>query len=83
MSESLDGERLLLGEAKWTEKRPTKRDVERWAAELERRESPALPKKYAQMEQVRCLFVPELPSSEADVGVQLVTADALIAKRES
>ncbi len=60
VSESIDGRRLLLGEAKWSAKPFGQAAFDRAARELAAKPAPALPPKYARHEPVRALFLPEL-----------------------
>jgi AAA+ ATPase superfamily predicted ATPase len=57
-AESLDGRRLLLGEAKWSARPFGKTTVERTLRALAVKEAPSLPRKYADREVIRALFVP-------------------------
>ena len=81
VSESLDGERLLLGEAKYARKPFTRHDLERSARRLAEREPPALAKKYREREPWRVLFVPATEDGEEwreFEGVLVVTAAGLL-----
>jgi AAA+ ATPase superfamily predicted ATPase len=60
VAESIDGRRLLIGEAKWSERPVAKTAVEREARRVGSREAPALPVRFRQHEVTRALFVPEL-----------------------
>lgn len=60
VSRSLDGERLLLGEAKWTPRPLGSRDLEKAARELRARPVPALPSLPKPTGIVRALIVPAL-----------------------
>lgn len=60
VAESIDGERLLLGEAKWSAKPFDARALAQAAGELANREAPPLPPRYENLKVVRALFVPEI-----------------------
>ena len=60
VSESLDGERILLGEAKWSARPMDRRSLERAVAELAARPAPPLPSRLASAQLIRVLFVPEV-----------------------
>jgi uncharacterized protein len=76
VSESLDGERLLLGEAKWSARPYSRKTLERAKGELSSRPAPALPDLSSYKKVVRVLFVPELEGGmdflELDAGETLV-----------
>ena len=60
VSESLGGERLLLGEAKWSARPLSRRAMERARSELLSRPAPSLPALDSYRQIVRVLFVPEV-----------------------
>jgi uncharacterized protein len=76
VSESLDGERLLLGEAKWSAKPFSRKSLERARGELSSRQAPSLPDRDSHKKMVRVLFVPEMEGGqdflELDGGETLV-----------
>ncbi|HSS77790.1 MAG TPA: DUF234 domain-containing protein, partial [Thermoanaerobaculia bacterium] len=80
LSESLDGGRLLLGEAKWSAKPFSRKALERAKNELVLRPAPTLPAQSSKRTSVRVLFVPELESGqdflELDGGDTLVVTIA-------
>jgi AAA+ ATPase superfamily predicted ATPase len=80
VAESLDGRRLLLGEAKASDRVLARPALVHEMRRLRARESPLLPKRYEGHEQVRALFVPEVrglaPRRIEDVF--LVTASDLM-----
>jgi hypothetical protein len=59
VSESVDGSRLLLGEAKWSSRPLGAAALERAARDVASRPAPDLPSRYSRHEPVRALFVPE------------------------
>ena len=65
VSESIDGDRLLLGEAKCAARPFDRLALERAVRELASRPAPALPKKYAGCELVRAVLVPEIETEVA------------------
>lgn len=78
VSESYDGEHLLLGEAKWSAKPFTKRALERARSELLSRPAPSLPR---QQKTLRALFVPEVEGGldlDDATGLRVVTAADLL-----
>lgn len=81
VTSSLDGERLLLGEAKW-QVEPTLLDrasVTTMARNLASRPPPRLPKRFAGCEVHRVLFVPETKTRMPEVmGVHIVTAKDIV-----
>lgn len=60
ISESIDGERLLLGEVKWSAKSFDRRALAQALGELAARPAPPLPSRYDRLPVVRALFVPEI-----------------------
>ncbi len=79
VSESEDGERLLLGEAKWSERPFAAGAVAAAARALVAKPPPALPPRYARHTIVRALFVPETQrGARAPDGVLVVTAKDLV-----
>lgn len=80
VAESLDGRRLLLGEAKWSARPFGPADMKRALGVLRARPAPALPDRYANHELRRALFVPETaPRLRPDEDVTVVTAPQLLA----
>jgi len=80
VGESLDGERLLLGETKWSAGPFGKEALSRACRELAAKPPPSLPGKLAERRVVRGLFVPELSteaSPEDAEDVVVVTASSL------
>ena len=79
VSESLDGRRLLLGEAKWSARRLARPALAREARGVAAKPAPLLPPEYLRKEQVRALFVPELPPGAGHRvdGVLVVTCSDL------
>lgn len=76
ISESIDGERLLLGEVKWSAKPFDARALAQAASELAARSAPPLPPRYASLNVLRTLFVPEIAGRarpEVPEGLILVT----------
>lgn len=79
VAESLDGKRLLLGEAKWSARPFGARALARAARDLLVRPAPALPGRYAGHAVRRALFVPETaPGVRIADEVTLVRASDLI-----
>jgi len=84
VAESVDGARLLLGEAKWSARPLTAAGLERALRELSSKPPPALPPRYSGLEVVRALFVPEYvedagpPAAGKAGGPLLVTAADLL-----
>lgn len=62
VSESFDGERVLLGEVKWSTRPLDRRSLERSMAELAAKPAPPLPSRLAGAQLIRVLFVPEVAS---------------------
>ena len=77
VSESLDGERLLLGEAKWSSNPYDRKRLERAARELISKPTPPV-SNFTGRELVRVLFTPEIESSTDIQDVLIVTAADLI-----
>ncbi len=77
VSSSLDGDRLLLGEAKWSSSPVTPRDLRRLARDLTSRPAPRLSLATG-VQPVRVLFVPEIEGKIAPMDVRVVTAAELI-----
>jgi len=78
VSESIEGQRLLLGEAKWRHRPMSARALTRATREVLAKQAPQLPKKYSGHELVRVLFVPEIEagiSPEAEGCVIATGAD--------
>lgn len=80
ISESEDGKRILLGEAKWSAQAFTKTKLERASRALTSKPMPSLPARFERHEVVRALFVPTVASGiSIPDGVVIVTADDLLA----
>ncbi len=82
ISESIDGERLLLGEVKWSAKPFDRRALAQAIGELAARPAPPLAPRYASLSVVRTLFVPEFAGRavpEPHEGVRVVTLADLFA----
>jgi len=83
VSESIEGQRLLLGEAKWRHRPMSARTLRRATNEMLAKQPPQLPKKYSDHQLVRVLFVPEIEagvSVEAE-GCVIVTGNDLFGGR--
>lgn len=79
VSESIDGKRLLLGDAKWTARRRSARAIEIAWKELASRRAPDLGAKFRNHEVTRALFVPEWAAgARASHGKLVVTARDLL-----
>ncbi|MFQ5789762.1 MAG: ATP-binding protein [Acidobacteriota bacterium] len=80
VSESADGKRLLLGEAKWSRRPLGEAALAREARALASKALPVLPRKYADREAHRALFVPELTPGVAreKAGVLIVTCSDIV-----
>ena len=80
VSESLDGKRLLIAEAKWSGHPLTERSLERGSRALGQRALPALPSRYRDHTFIRVLFVPELAQgvSKPKKGPLVVTASDIM-----
>ncbi len=78
VSASVDGRRLLLGEAKWSSTPVATRDVERLARRLSRRSPPQLPAADRRAQPVRVLFVPEIEGDRPAMDVSVMTAADLM-----
>jgi hypothetical protein len=81
VSESIDGRRLLLGEAKWSFRPFDPSGLERALRELASKPPPTLPSRFSKHEVVRALFVPEVSgifTGSDDVAGIVVTADDLV-----
>ncbi|MCC6900680.1 MAG: ATP-binding protein [Polyangiaceae bacterium] len=82
VAESTRGQRLLLGEAKWSERPLSRAAVERACRALSTRPEPALGARYANHQRVRALFVVDTERGAAAAagssGVQVVTAEELL-----
>jgi uncharacterized protein len=68
VAESVDGERLLLGEVKWKARPFDATAIAKAAGELAARPVPPLGDRYAGREVVRSLFVPEIAKAAAGAG---------------
>ncbi len=78
VSESLDGDRLLLGEVKWRGRPFDQAALTRLRRQLATKPTPVLPKKYAGSEIVRALFVPEMEGEIEGADPIVVTAPDLL-----
>jgi AAA+ ATPase superfamily predicted ATPase len=80
VSESLDGKRLLIGDAKWSGRPWRERSVESARRALAQRALPTLPSRYRDHTFVRVLFVPELArrASRPRKGPMVVTASDIL-----
>ena len=78
VSESLAGDRLLLGEVKWSARPFDARRLERAAGKLAARVPPSLGKRHAGLEVVRVLFVPEIEGGVESARQTVLTARDLI-----
>jgi hypothetical protein len=80
VTESLDGKRLLLAEAKWSGRPLSERSLEREIHALAQRPLPALPSAYRDRTFLRVLFVPELARgvSKPGKGPIVVTASDIL-----
>jgi AAA+ ATPase superfamily predicted ATPase len=79
VSESLDGERVLLGEVKWSSRPFNRKTLETALRELAAKPIPPLPSGLAGAQIVRALFVPEIDGRPGAVArdlqdVELITA---------
>ncbi|HSK81595.1 MAG TPA: ATP-binding protein, partial [Thermoanaerobaculia bacterium] len=82
VSESIDGGRVLVGEAKWSARPFDRRALEQALRELAARPVPPLPSRLADAEIVRVLFVPEVSGKLGDAfkepgGMVLMARDLL------
>ena len=81
VSESEDGRRLLLGEAKWSRKAFTQANLARALRALAGKPVPALPSRFARHEVVCVLFVPTIESGISIPNEPaVVTASALLVR---
>jgi hypothetical protein len=82
VGESLDGERVLLGEVKWSARPVSRRTLERALRELAAKPAPPLPPRLAGAQLIRALFVPEAaqPGAAAKglTGMMVITAAELM-----
>jgi AAA+ ATPase superfamily predicted ATPase len=79
VSESLDGENLLLGEVKWSSRPFSPETLTRHARELAAKPAPILGGRHRGLEPVRVLFVPEIAGARPELpGVHLLTAAELL-----
>ena len=60
VAESMDGKKLLLGEAKWSAKTYRTRSLATEVRTLVSKPIPVLPAKYKRLDVVRALFVPDI-----------------------
>jgi hypothetical protein len=80
VAESLDGKRLLLGEAKWSARPVKGAEVESLVRQVSRRPGPELPARHRASKVVRALFVPAVEGRPPPAnGVLVVTAESLLA----
>lgn len=83
VSESLDGTRVLLGEAKWSARPFDRKTLGAALSELAAKPAPPLPPRLASARLIRALFVPEAASkaglaAERPDGLALITATGLL-----
>lgn len=78
VAESLDGRRLLLGEAKWSGRPFGRKALDRARAELAAKPPPAHRAPRAGQEVIRALFVPEVERGLAAASPGLITASHLL-----
>jgi hypothetical protein len=82
VAESVDGTRLLLGEATWSARPVGPTGLERALKELASRPPPDLPQRPAGRKVVRAAFVPELagtaPERATEIEPLVVTAAELL-----
>lgn len=82
VAESVDGRRLLLGDAKWSARPFAAVELQRVIRELISRPAPILPQRYRQHVQVRALFVPAAAIPSRGVSREgepmVITADELL-----
>lgn len=83
VAESFDGERLLLGEVKWSAQPFSRAALARAARETLAKPAPVLGSKYEKRRTVRALFVPEVAEGVEAEGVILCTAAELIAMTDT
>jgi len=85
VSESLEGGRVLLGEARWASAPWTRRQLERGAERLSKRDEPELPAKFDKSQKVRVLFIPEVEGGRTHRfgDVVVVTCSQLLRKAGS
>jgi len=76
VSESLDGTRVLLGEAKWSARPFDRKTLGAALSELAAKPPPPLPPRLAEARIVRALFVPET-GTRPDVALLVTTEDLL------
>ena len=80
VAESLDGKRLLLGEAKWSARPVKGAEVEGLARHVSQRPGPELATRYRTSKVARALFVPAVDGRPPSAnGVLAVTAESLLA----
>ncbi len=82
VSESIEGESVLLGEVKWSTRPFERKALETAFRELAAKPAPPLPSRLKDAQVVRALFVPEVASrpgsTKASEGLELVTAADLL-----
>lgn len=88
VSESIDGERVLLGEVKWSARPFDRRSLEPVLRELAARPAPPLPARLDRAQVVRLLFVPTVGGRREDLpkgleGLLLITAEDLLGRSGS
>ncbi|MEW6742225.1 MAG: DUF234 domain-containing protein [Planctomycetota bacterium] len=85
VAESLSGDRLLLGEARWSARPFTKSGVESESRRLASKTQPPLGHRLAGHEILRALFIPAVqgPVPKQVNGIHIVTAAELLKKREN
>ncbi len=78
VSSSLDGERLMLGEAKWSSEPLPLRETKRQAGSLAARPTPRISAR-SNTSTLRVLFVPEILEDAPEIeGVRVITARELV-----
>lgn len=84
VSESLDGERVLLGEVKWSARSFTRKALEPILHELSVKPAPPLPSRLSGTQAIRALFVPEtsgkMGAAQEKDGPRLITAGDLLGR---
>lgn len=81
VSESMEGDRLLVGEVKWSARPLTEKALRAHIESLRNRDLPSLPSRYGRHEVIRALFVPEASQGGRRnvAGVRIVHARDLFA----
>jgi hypothetical protein len=78
VSESADGRRLLLGEARWRAKPVGAAELERLVREVEARPEPELGARFAHHQRVRALFLPAVEPHRVRSDVEVIAGEELI-----